>query len=59
MITPQHLADYRVMYNPSDWRRLADQMGSECLMPVGAALAIAALCDEVERLHKLLEDDWK
>ena len=59
MITPEQLENYRLWYTPADWRKLADQMGTECLMPVSAALVIAELCDEVERLHKLLEDDWK
>ena len=59
MIDKQVIAAYRVLYDPDGWRNLANQMGSECLMPVGAAQVIAELCDEVERLHKLLEDDWK
>lgn len=58
-MTPRDLRNYRERYKSQDWIGLAREMGNDCIVPVSATVAIEALCDEVERLQKLIEDDRK
>lgn len=45
------IAAYRITYEPEAWTRIAKETGNYCCSPLGAVLAVNALCDEVERLR--------
>ena len=49
-MTKADLACYRTNYDRKVWEEYADN--SVVALPLGVLDAIAALCDEVERLHR-------
>ena len=51
-IDAETISCYRTNYPPEYWQSVANKVGNQCAAPVGAVLAVNALCDEVERLHK-------
>ena len=51
-IDAETISCYRTNYQPEYWQSVANKVGNQCAAPVGAVLAVNALCDEVERLHK-------
>ena len=51
-IDAETISCYRTNYPPEYWQSVANKVGNQCSAPVGAVLAVNALCDEVERLHK-------
>ena len=52
MITKDDIATYRATYPREYWEQKSKEQNSYCVAPVGAVLAVNALCDAYEELEK-------
>ena len=59
MVSSDEIKRIRAFYNPEEWHALAEKMGTSSLIHVGITDTLMRLCDEIERLHHIIEDDWK
>ena len=56
MISEEDLACYRINYDPAPYEEAVRRGGDQLVVPIGAAWAIRALCDEVERLNARIKE---
>ncbi len=52
MITKDDIATYRATYPREFWELVARKRGYSCVAPLGAVLAVNALCDAYEEIEK-------